>query len=337
MHEEFEYNNKNNHIFFLILKILLIFFIYFLLLNISYYKNLLLDINNQSIHNGINQIQNKLRVCICTLGKKENNYIREYIRHYYQYGVDKIYLYDNNDIDGEKFETVISDYIEKKYVEIFNYRGKNAPQFKIFKNCYKNIYKMYDWLIFYDLDEYIHLENYSNIKDFLNKTIFKKCKAIYLNCMRHTDNNLIYYDNRPLAQRFPEINWNSKMYTVKTIMRGNLKGIKFKTSHWLDRRIKGCDINGKMVIPSKKVKLNNSLITSNFKKYYIDHYCFKSTEEYINKLNKGDGIFGYNNSIRMHKINLYFNYNKLTLEKINFIEKRCKFNLTKFRIKLKNN
>ena len=50
-------------------------------------------------------------MCICTLGKKENKYIREYIGHYKALGVDKIFLYDNNDIDDEKFEDVLSDYV----------------------------------------------------------------------------------------------------------------------------------------------------------------------------------------------------------------------------------
>ena len=36
----------------------------------------------------------------------------------------------------------------------------------------------------------------------------------------------------------------------------------------------------------------------------------------FNKINKGDGIFGYNNKTKMHKINIYFGYNKITIEKI---------------------
>ena len=60
----------------------------------------------------------EFRVCLCTLGKQENRYIREFVKHYENYGVDKIYLYDNNDIKGEKFEEVINDYIEKGIVEI---------------------------------------------------------------------------------------------------------------------------------------------------------------------------------------------------------------------------
>ena len=60
----------------------------------------------------------KQKVCICTLGKLENRYIREFVIHYEKYGVDKIFLYDNNDINGERFETVIGDFVEKGLVQI---------------------------------------------------------------------------------------------------------------------------------------------------------------------------------------------------------------------------
>ena len=72
----------------------------------------------------------------------KNRYIREYVQHYKKYGVDKIFLYDNNDINGEKFEEVINDYIKKGYVEVLNWRGKLTPQMEFLNDCYhKNILK----------------------------------------------------------------------------------------------------------------------------------------------------------------------------------------------------
>jgi len=56
-----------------------------------------------------------LKLYLCTYEKKENKYIREFIECYKNYGVDKIYLYDNNDIKGERFEDVIGDYIIEKF------------------------------------------------------------------------------------------------------------------------------------------------------------------------------------------------------------------------------
>ena len=287
------------------------------------------------------QINNKksLKVCICTLGKNENKYIKEFVKHYKKLGVDKIFLHDNNDISekAENFEDVISKYIKKDFVEIIDYRGKVAPQLDIYTECYKKHKNKFDWVIFFDIDEFIHLKGYDNIKDFLSEKRFNRCKLIYFNCLRHTDNDLLYYDNRSLSTRFPYINWKSRSFTLKTIARGSIKRISFHTSHWLDRNITGCNVFGEEVIPSKKVKLNNNINEPKFKDYYIDHYCFKSTEEYINKINKGDGIFGFDNETRMHKINLYFDYNRITKDKIKYIERNTGLNLSEFKLKLNEN
>ena len=52
-----------------------------------------------------------IKVCLCTSGKKENLYVKEFVEHYKKYGVNKIYIYDNNDLNDEHFDDVISDYI----------------------------------------------------------------------------------------------------------------------------------------------------------------------------------------------------------------------------------
>ena len=62
----------------------------------------------------------------------------------------------------------------------------------------------YDWLIFYEFDEFIFLKDFTSLKSYLNDNRFLYCKKIYLNWILHTDNNLLYYDNRPLSVRFPE-------------------------------------------------------------------------------------------------------------------------------------
>ena len=165
---------------------------------------------------------------------------------------------------------------------------------------------------------------------------WKLHKIIYFNCVRHTDNDKLFYENAPLKKRFPLILWNSSMYTLKTILRGKEdKKIRATTTHWINRRLKGgCDVFGKEVIPTQKVRLGKKINNPIYKMYYIDHYSFKSTEEYINKINKGDGIYGYNNRTKLHKINLYFGYNKITAEKIKYIENKTGLKLDKFKLML---
>ena len=50
------------------------------------------------------------KICVCSIGKNENLYIKEFVEYYKSIGIDKIFIYDNNDIQGESFETVLEDY-----------------------------------------------------------------------------------------------------------------------------------------------------------------------------------------------------------------------------------
>ena len=276
-------------------------------------------------------LKKNIQICLCTLGKEENKYVREYISHYFKFGVDKIFIYDNNDIDGESFNTIINDYIQNKYVEVLNFRGIKKVQFKTMNHCYKNNFLKYDWLIFYDMDEFIYLKNIFNLKIFLNKPIFNKCHSIRLNNIFHSDNNNLHYINKPLSERFPEIIRNMKKYPIKTILRGNITGIKIANVHWLskNKKIKACNGFGNIV---KKIVFYADKVDK--KKYYINHYCFKSTEEFINKIKRGSAVFGLKKRMYI-KIRFYFAFNKITLNKINYIEKSTGLNLNIFRNKIK--
>ena len=71
-----------------------------------------------------------------------------------------------------------------------------------------------------------------------------------------------------------------------------------------------------------------------FKNYFIDHFYFKSTEEFINKINRGDSFYNNTDGLKFMKIDYYFESNNITLEKINYLEKETGINLTKFKQKI---
>ena len=287
-----------------------------------------------------------LKVCVCTCGKEENKYIIEFVNHYINYGIDKIYIYDNNDINGERFETILSDYIKNNSVEILNYRGAAMLKFQMiaFDKCYKQLNKIFDWIIFYDIDEFIHLKHYHNIKDYLNQYHFKKCNVIYLNHVIHTDNDQIYYYNESLFKRFPKkYEFNKEEITpetyrnkdvIKAILRGNLNltNITFFSPHILSHKISNtCNGNGKIIKQGKNHHLKNPDYTN----YYYDHFFFKSSEEFLNKLTKGDVFYKHKKkNIKLYLIK-YFSFNKINEKKLNYflknlyIDKDLNFSKTK--------
>jgi len=270
------------------------------------------------------------------LKEKKNLYVREYVDYYKKIGIDKIFIYDNNEKNDEKFDLVLKDYIENGLVEIVDIRGKEAPQFEAMEDCRKKNFKNYDWLLFYDMDEFLFLRNFSNIKDFLKQKHFDKCQRIQLNWYIHTDNNLFYYDNRTLAQRFPEKKFatNGKILilskVVKSMLRGNID-VNITGVHNLNFNLIGCNGFGQI----KKISLTQTKEPDNYY-YYIDHYWSKSTEEFVNKVNRGDVNQGFrNDKYNMERMYYYFLYNDITKEKIDYIENKTKYNLTLFRLKIR--
>ena len=214
--------------------------------------------------------QTEIKVCVCTSGKNKNKYIKEFVEYYQKCGVDKIFLYDNNNSDGEKYTEVINNYINSGFVEILDWRGKQTEQLSMMNDCYQKNYGKYNWLIFNDIEEFIHLKDNINIKYFLGQGKFNTCKKIYLNSAFHSDNNQIHNGDKTLQPR------NT---LIKSIIRGNISNIIFDNEHKLSNELQGCNEQG------IEIKLNGNRINEeDFDNNYVDHYHYKSYNRNSKKL-----------------------------------------------------
>ena len=173
--------------------------------------------------------QKYYNICICSIGKNENLYIREFVEYYHKLGVDKIFIYDNNDSEGEYFNDLLSNYIKDKFVEIIDVRGLSSIQIPIYNYCYQKNNDIYDWIGFLDFDEYLYIGSNKTVKNFFNNKKFDKCQTIFFNWIVFGDNNLIKYDNRILLDRFksPSI----KSPEGKSFVRGKIKNLVIPTTH----------------------------------------------------------------------------------------------------------
>ena len=121
-----------------------------------------------------------------------------------------------------------------------------------------------------------------------------------------------------------ERSYNNKKYWGKSIIRGNIPEIEITSAHYITYKIPACNGFGKI---NKKFNIDSEY-------YYFKHYSFKSTEEFCNKLNRGNVAFDNNNHKKLSKIHMYFNFNKITIQKINMLENKTGINLDYFRNKL---
>ena len=259
--------------------------------------------------------------------KLENLYIQEYIDHYKKLGYNHIYLYDNNDFDGERFEDVIQKEIDEGFISIINYRGDiEKPQFRAYIDCYEKNNKNYDWLSFFDIDEFLELRPKNiKIQEFLNQEKFKYCQNIKFNWITYSDNDKLYYENKPIQERFNKsLPHNYVNIHVKSTVRGDLP-----TNYWIGgtnphsgvNNYNCCDPTGRKI--SSTSPYNGRII---YKYGYIKHYRTKTVEEYVNKMKRGRPTTKMIPRVMIHK---FFAINKKTQEKMDVFTKEFNYSFHK--------
>jgi len=277
-----------------------------------------------------------MKVCICCCAKKEEKYIKEWLDWHLSLGIDHIFIADNNDSEYEyQLEKILKNYIDEKKITLYNYKDKiNQVQLPSYKQMYNDNKYKYDWLIFIDVDEFINIpETNNNIKLFLLQEKFKNADSISLGWLNYNDNDLIYYEDKPLQERFTKyipINKNNKT-KCKTIIRGNLNNV-CPSIHFSPGVKNRYDVKGYTIDETKTIDINFDYTYLNI--CYIKHFMYKTIEEYIEKILKSNAYLSYT-AITRFNIDNFFRYNKKTKEKEDIILKnqdkilKVKFEYTK--------
>ncbi len=268
-----------------------------------------------------------IKFLLIVIIKNENMYIREFIEHYFFLGIDNIIICDNNDLDGEHTEFILNDFIKSGFIKILNYRGKRKYQVLSYQQVYLKYLNYYDWFMFFDADEYLILPNHKNIHHLFNTINYDEFDIIHVNWIYYDDNELIYYDNRPLQIRFnrPKFNYNNKNKNnkmdihIKSIIRNGFVNFEWKGNpHTPSGLFKCCDVNGKK-INNSPFNQENPAIISNLSVPFLKHFCFKTIEEYFKKkLPRGSACgTGGDNYETIATKKIFFNHNNWNKEKDN--------------------
>ena len=252
---------------------------------------------------------------ICMIAKDENLYIKEFVKHYKNLGFKKIFLYDNNDLNGENFTNVLDSEMTSKFVEITDIRGKQKHQYIAYNDCYQKHLNNYSWFLLVDTDEFLYIKNNISLNEFLNNPKFKKCQSISINYKEFGDSDLFFYDNRTVQERF-KINFRY-IACMKSFVKGGIKRAIMDIHRPYNIK-KFCNSEGKFINP--KDYATNEL---EIKSAEIRHYITKSLNEFYKRLIKGWPHVKYNSSDYYyfvdHRIEYFFNLNKITREKFNLL------------------
>ena len=270
--------------------------------------------------------KNNTTICLCVIAKNENLYVREFVEHYLNIGYNKIFIYDNNDKNGETLDSVINDYIKKDFVQLIDFRRRNSlsrPIFDAYKDCYYRNNKIYDWLSFFDMDEFLELnQKYKNIQDFLNDKIFEHCQNIKINWLLYHGENNLYYENISLQKRITKFNYEEiSNKHIKSTVRGNLSENyweKVGNPHTSLLNFTSCSSSG------KTEQFDSPFIfPPDYSNAKLKHYFYKSFEEFCLKVKKGkaDHPLNDSNKIAYKRFKILYDNSTNNISKIKIIKK----------------
>ena len=260
----------------------------------------------------------KDNVVVCAIAKNEHLYINEWVGHYIKLGVDRIYIFDNDDPASE----YVGNFIDGKYlskVDIIDRRG--VPQAQL--DCYRYFYNKYNmtfkWCLFCDVDEY--LIGVDNIDD-LVVNVPNEIEQIRIKWNLYGDDNIIERDiTQPLFNSFKNIISDNEISNQgKFVVRGGVKGVGFTSAHYGIKYVDGNKTMLNSCLPSG-LKCNSKItIKEDYSNEHIflNHYMTKSLSEFINqKVGRGDARF----KNRPIDLDYYWQINEKTKEKLDWIEK----------------
>lgn len=136
-----------------------------------------------------------LKVAIIAIAKDEDKYIAEWLDYHLSLGFDTIIIADNDD------ELALSGYSSDRVV-IEDYTKVEGVQPLAYSNLFNKYRRSYDWITFFDIDEFLVIEDGRDVKTWLSS--YPDTDVVRLNCKHFTDNNEldVIDDNYNVFDRF---------------------------------------------------------------------------------------------------------------------------------------
>ena len=250
-----------------------------------------------------------MKVCIIAIAKNEDLYLKEWIDYHLGLGFDKIIIALNDDIYKPP--------VENPKVQYEDWSGISPVQVRAYTTLYEKYQVDYDWMVFFDIDEFLVLETGNDIKEFLKDF---NCDIIRVSERHYTDSDLldVVDGDYGVLSRFNEPANNEELDTfVKSFVncRVQLGDRKIKGHGIYDDALDAVNVLGQ---PCENYNQHTKEIVH--KVLWLNHYRTKTIGEFIRqKYSRG----GANNNPQRYRNweRYFFKTNRRTQEKIDYANK----------------
>jgi hypothetical protein len=204
-----------------------------------------------------------MKIALMCIAKNEDNYIQEWVNYNKKLGFDKIFIYQND------WRCSIED---PKVIKL-EFDGPNK-QVLAYNHFIKNNLNNYDWVAFFDVDEFLVLKKHNNIKDFIQE--YSDYNAIGINWYLFGDNGHEGVDDEySVLKRFTkrQSSINPHIKSIIKLTSNVIMGVHNPNCSWTntDKETNGGPFN----------RPGNDNIA------VIHHYFGKTKQEFLLKCERG--------------------------------------------------
>lgn len=213
--------------------------------------------------------------------KNEAEYMPEWLEYHLLVGFEKFYVYDNESTDNIK--QILQPYIDSGVVE-YTYWPGTAMQMPAYHDCVEKHKNDTFWLAVIDIDEFV-VADCKNVATSLHD--FEDSAAVVLQWLVYGDSGVVNKEPGLVIERFKSHNnLDDTSEMCKSII--NPRKVEVKTLHLPCPMVgfNAANSIGETIIPLSNAKIQNGT----YKNIHINHYIFKSREEFLIKKTKGDAL-----------------------------------------------
>ena len=281
-----------------------------------------------------------MRVAIVAMMKNEERYILDWVKWHAAIGITDFILLDNNDEGNTGHLDILKPVMSKYNIQLVDLRGReNLERIGFQIGAYNWAYdyirndarlRDIDYVAFIDIDEYLYFYG-KRIQDFLLLKNVAGADLIQLNWQCYGDNDLVYYDARPVWRRFTRPAPVDVIFdgldlpagiTVNNHVKSILKVSERKVTVTVHTTMFGGETNVKCInslgyntdwsSPFQNICYTNGLVR---------HYVTKTAEEFIQRRIKNYLRADLKNDVNFERAQeSFFRMNATTMQKIKLFE-----------------
>jgi len=213
---------------------------------------------------------------LCAIAKDETPFLREWVAYHHFIGFEKIYIYDND--SHPPVRDSIADFYDRHICDSYTIPGK-AMQLVAYNHCLKNHGDEFEWLAFFDLDEFLCLVQDKDARTLLRD--YEQFSALSINWSVFSSSGKLSSPTGFVTENYTQ----HIKYSVnsKCIVRPATVKMPFTSHHFLYHH--GLAVNA-MNHPSLGAYTPLAI-----DKVRLNHYQYKSQQDYEERLRRGDATY----------------------------------------------